>query len=149
MSVVAATTNVPGFNAHLYQCCPVAVLRRVNLYVEVEVKPQYRKPGSTLLDDTLVPPPSEVPIPDLWDLKLYRVLAVEKEKSDQGYIKQYINGSNDKPMDVFDMLDFLEADAKAHAAKQRRLEETLAVKSHRDKTIEELRLVARVFAQYV
>lgn len=147
MSVVAATTNVPGFNSHLYQSCPVAVLRRVNLYIEVEVKPQYRKHGSTLLDDTLVPPPSEVPIPDLWNLKLYRVLAVEKEKSDLGYIKQYINGSDDKPMDVYDMLDFLQKDAKEHAAKQRRLEETLKEKSHRGKSIEELRLAAQEYSR--
>jgi len=68
------TTNTPHLNASNYFSCPLAVMRRFPIIIDLEPKDQYRKFGSEwqFIDGAKLP---EVPVgefPDFWNIKVYK-----------------------------------------------------------------------------
>lgn len=59
---VIVTTNDRTLGAGAFSVDPTSRLRRIQVYVQVEVKPEFRKPGTEQLDSTKLPPGD----PDVW-----------------------------------------------------------------------------------
>jgi hypothetical protein len=71
--VVIGTTNVGDLNAHAYGVHNgVAIRRRFEWRVDVVVKPEYRKDGSSELDVSKF---GTEPIPDAWEMTIKRISA--------------------------------------------------------------------------
>ncbi len=67
------TTNTEHLNVDFYFSCPLAVLRRINFYIDVRPKPEYIK-NNCFLDSSKLPPIIEGEFPDYW---IYEVKVVK------------------------------------------------------------------------
>lgn len=112
---VIATSNVPDLNAHQYQSCPIAVLGRFNVFVSVEVKPEYRIPGSTALDPNRLPAQDDVPVPDAWQLRVYKYIPNSANTSRGFEIVELLGPDH---ADVYSLLQFIEADVVRHSRRE-------------------------------
>lgn len=83
---VTVNGNMIDMDVNAYSNCPASALRRGNIHLTCVVKPQFRKDDSQVLDpqkanefytvDGVVQQP---PIPDLWDMTLYKSLVVSRQ----------------------------------------------------------------------
>lgn len=106
-----ATTNVKSLNAFLASNEPGSILRRFNLTVTVEVKPQFRYPGSASLDSS-----STNGSMDLWDLKVERVLIIPSEGKGNSDVRYVTEAEN---IGLEDLLLLVRDDSKRHFEEQK------------------------------
>lgn len=116
---VIGTTNTPDLSVGYVFNCPEAVYRRM-VFVDIEVKPEYRIPGSVALQGDLINPDNI----DLWNFKVYRYFPTGSRHPS----KRYWNGSTfaacqDPPvLDLAGLMRFIDLDLDRHWQKEERAE---------------------------
>nr|QRQ90210.1 MAG: hypothetical protein 1 [Riboviria sp.] len=83
------STNVENLNIPLYFNCPLAVARRLPVKIELSVRPEFRVPGSHMLNSELVP---DVSYPDVWCIKVSKckVRPGEEELMCQNFVYETV-----------------------------------------------------------
>lgn len=75
--LLIGTTNVIELNASSYFSCPLAVRRRFPYIISLEVKKEFHKPGSTMVDEAAIPPVKPGEYMDIWNIRVRKVIAQE------------------------------------------------------------------------
>lgn len=109
---VIATTNQQDLNARLFYNCPLAVLRRFRLFVELCVHPDYAQEANPTMLDPAKAARCEDEWPNYWNIKVSRVVAVPPKKGETlcGY---KFDPVFDEPIDIFTFASFVVENAKA------------------------------------
>ena len=78
------TTNTVHLNAHNYFSCPLAVLRRFPIIVDLEPRDEYRKSGSEqqFIDGAKLPSVQPGEFPDYWKIRVYKPIPSQNDNGD-------------------------------------------------------------------
>jgi len=86
------TTNVQDFKAGKFSNCPLSMLRRVDVHVEVSVKPEFRVDGTNFLDQGKVlefletKEGSEKLYSDIWEFRVARAVDTDPRRPEDNNI---------------------------------------------------------------
>nr|UNY42031.1 MAG: polyprotein [Picornavirales sp.] len=75
------TTNTVHLNAHNYFSCPLAVLRRFPIVIDLQPKKEYRKEGaeSQFIDGSKLPEVKEGEFPNFWHIRVFKPVPASPE----------------------------------------------------------------------
>ncbi len=116
---VFITSNIPDLHASVYSNCTESVLRRVNFFVEPSVLPDFRRPGTMMLDAAKVPLSSVCQVPTLHSFRLWTVYRAEGQAANE-VTRAYENLPPD--FSTVDLLSFMIDKSRLHFACQARLQ---------------------------
>jgi hypothetical protein len=111
---LVATTNVKSMNAEAFMTMPLAAQRRMRLTVTLTVKEEYRREGSLMINEDLLPPLQENTYPDWWNILVQK--AVPKSKLPDEKRAKYETLGEFSCMQ--DFLQFLNEDMSVHEKNQ-------------------------------
>lgn len=115
--LVIGTTNRQDLFAHAYYNNPLAILRRFQLHLKVEVKADYGKFGGQMLDQKKIPPLVEGELPDWWDITVYEARVAGNLNNQKAVLARLT-----KFTDINKFLRFLGETAKDYREKQQQAE---------------------------
>ena len=110
--VVMGTTNCKDIKSTLLSNEPVSILRRFNHTLTVQVKPEFCKDGSTMLDPSKVPPSH---VMDVWNVKVESVFPITVGK------KQTVGYKTIGTYGFDDLCDLVIEGSRAHFQQQKRV----------------------------
>lgn len=142
--VVAATSNVRDLSASVYSNEPVSVLRRFDMIITPTVREEYRRSGTMMLDPTKVPPPGEVPVPDLWTFTVTEAVKVVATAGTEIVFKS-LSGFP-AGGDIYDLMEFLRCRCEAHFSRQDLLRDTQRSRAWLATPVADLKRAARAYA---
>lgn len=116
------TTNTKDLNAQHYFNNDIAIRRRCVLHVEVNVKEEYRIPGSTRADTSKIPVTPEGAYPNIWDLTVCEVY----ERKGNGVSHADLREIH-RTDDIYNFLRFYTSKIQQHAHEQDMQRETARV----------------------
>lgn len=121
------TANSPLKNTQHYLSYPSAVMRRVNLYIHIDVKEDFKE------NDMIKP--SKIPegFIDVWDIKVQKFFVNSKVNKD-GKLKQVAEFSN-----IYDFLIFMAEDHDVHKASQTKRMDTMKKMKNMDLSLSTLK----------
>lgn len=126
----AGSTNVKNLNASVKSVEPGALLRRMQHFIEVKVKPEYRQPGSTMIDKTKLPEDPDKMV-EAWDFTVEECLITPQKNAEGQSNFIWVPYSDDKGPLVDASLDrvikFLIKRARVHYQQQDNLLKSLDV----------------------
>jgi len=121
--LVVIDTNNPEMNLNVIMAAPAAVRRRF-LYIEAQVKEEYRKKGGVSLDTTLLETLSLENKMDLWDFRIYEQMPQDGNvNSTRSYYKHDDSSRNREIFDMFDLCALLTDSYKQHKDAQKKFME--------------------------
>lgn len=145
VDLVGITTNIPTLTSELHSNAPEAILRRVAWFISVKVKPEFVEEGGVSIDKSKFPPPSEVPIPDMWTCVVYRHAPCPTSVSTSGHRVIRAPGCPPEGWDIYQTLEFMEKESKRHFDHQNTLVQAHANQDHAAMSVEDLRNASRAF----
>lgn len=116
--IVIGTTNKKDLDAYHYSNEPVSISRRFDYTIHVEVKPEFIKPGTQMLD------PSKMPIgkvPDVWNFTVEIVIPVPTTEGQPDRVSYQTVVWRNRPLTNVGfpvLLQFLGEQSKLHFAQQ-------------------------------
>jgi len=136
---VIVTTNVDGLNAQVYSNEPVSILRRFNIWINLQVKEKFAidptiQPENFMLDKHKVlayqdmlrhcnASEEEILMPDIWDIRMWTVRSGNSDSIGGRATVVKVPICSDKngdviPVDILTALDVITKMSKQHALEQ-------------------------------
>jgi len=123
--LVLVSTNTLNLNVHEYFSCPLAVLRRFPVVLDIVPKPEYLRDGQYMDTDKL-PEVGDEEYPDFWTIKVLKVVAEPQNTTDPriGQRAKFVPATyNGKPCvynSIYEFLSWFGQQALEHAANQKK-----------------------------